>query len=176
MRLLLTTLVASWTYEILGLSRISSSLVLRYFSRLAVLLLTLRWLLFSHRLSLINFLNEHASVGLDAVRDQRLIHILCPSTPCFIERDRDDVDVPKLEFEGVACSSIEEGGDREVKLALKVTLLVVFLHLYSHPFEVENRAFGWSCMVGAIKRYIHYQLLILLSVLRELLRSDSALE
>ena len=100
------------------------------------MLLTLRWLLFSHCLSLINFLNEHASVGLDAIRNQCLIHILFPSTPCFIERDRDDVDVSKLEFEGVACSSIEEGGDGEVKLALEVTLLVVFLHLYSHPFEV----------------------------------------
>ena len=104
------------------------------------------------------------------------MEVLLEITPCLEDRNRDVIDVSKLVLEWVAGCPIEEGCHCEVQFAFKITLLIVLLHFDSHPSEVQGWRFGWGCMVRAIHDHIHNQLLVLICVLGELLRSYTTFE
>jgi len=86
------------------------------------------------------------------------------------------VNIPLLVFEWVTLGSVVEGCDRVVQLSLEVSLLEVLLHLRSHPFEVQNGALRWVCVVRSVHGHIEYELLVFHGVFRELFRRAPAFE
>ena len=108
--------------------------------------------------SLVDFLLQEAPVGLQALHNKQFSQARHEFTERVEQWKRNHVNVAELVFEGIACGSVEEWCDREVKLALKITLLVILFHLDGHPFEVNDGVLGRMRVIRAVQSDVHHQL------------------
>ena len=96
--------------------------------------------------------------------------------PHINQRLDNHFDVALLVYERIASSSVIELGNCVAQFLFNVSLLVVFLHLQSHPLEVHCARLARVTVVRSVNTHVQDHLLVLRDVLRKLFRLNSTFE